>query len=619
MSETSTQTAGAELPENVIVELSSLKFLIGCFLAAFGILLAGYFQELPQWLLAAEVFITILGLFVLGSAKYRLDKNALTYGMGLVIFATFWDLWWPTSGLKASIASQGASALWPFLRHYFLTLEGLDHLVHADTMLFILGLTLFVCVIAQTRLLESISFSVLRKNAGKVLPTVAILTGVVAFASGILDGVSMIGLMIRILVTILFLAKVRDEGVVFMVIVSTVITTVCGMWLAYGEPPNLIMKANLHPHLDNAFFIRFCLPVAVGSYLIVLWNLRKRLKGKKVRTEELDILDTHTADVRFLQASRHGEVLIPTEFVDHHKDLLGLQLEALEKRLHRGEPLGLSMVHENVPKKTREKLLGLFLAENLASDLDDHYVHTAKANKPDETNEASSKIARMLKSMRRQRLKAQWVGGLAFVPFIGLLVAHAVHHELPLFWASFAGFAVALLGIMAIPKMRRLALTEARHEYKEYLFLLPLFFSITLLQRAGFFDELSNLLHAGIEFLGTSHIAYLQFTGAAFLSAILDNNVVADFASHALHGLELGTLHLFSMAQIAGYAAGGCWTHIGSAQSVVAYAFIQREVDKRYTPVQWMKAMTPVILEIFLLMTVVVYGEALLLQYFPGL
>ena len=40
-------------------------------------------------------------------------------------------------------------------------------------------------------------------------------------------------------------------------------------------------------------------------------------------------------------------------------------------------------------------------------------------------------------------------------------------------------------------------------------------------------------------------------------------------------------MHLFAMAQIAGYALGGCWTHIGCAQSVVAYAFIQRDVDER--------------------------------------
>jgi Na+/H+ antiporter NhaD/arsenite permease-like protein len=71
------------------------------------------------------------------------------------------------------------------------------------------------------------------------------------------------------------------------------------------------------------------------------------------------------------------------------------------------------------------------------------------------------------------------------------------------------------------------------------------------------------------------------------------------------------------MAQIAGYAAGGCWTHIGSAQSVVAYSFIKREVDAKMTPFGWIKAMTPIILEIILLMTVVVYGEGLLLRYLP--
>src|SRR5262249_45671168 len=157
-------------------------------------------------------------------------------------------------------------------------------------------------------------------------------------------------------------------------------------------------------------------------------------------------------------------------------------------------------------------------------------------------------------------------------------------HTFPLFWASFAGFAVALSGIYSFPKMRKLAIHEAVHEYKEYLFLFPLFLSITLLQKSGFFDGLSALLHSGIESLGTYIIAFIQFLGAVFLSALLDNNVVADFASRALTNLDIGTLHLFSMAQIAGYAAGGCWTHIGCAQSVVAYAFIRREVNTNYTP-----------------------------------
>ena len=51
----------------------------------------------------------------------------------------------------------------------FVAFRGLDDMIHADTMLFILGLTFFVSVIAQTRLLEGITFSLLRRNQGAIL------------------------------------------------------------------------------------------------------------------------------------------------------------------------------------------------------------------------------------------------------------------------------------------------------------------------------------------------------------------------------------------------------------------------------------------------------------------
>jgi hypothetical protein len=201
------------------------------------------------------------------------------------------------------------------------------------------------------------------------------------------------------------------------------------------------------------------------------------------------------------------------------------------------------------------------------------------------------------------------------VPFIGMLVWHGIDHSVPLFLASFAGFVVALLGISHILRMRALALREARHEYREYYFLFPLFLSITLLTQAGFFDQLQSLIQLGIQTIGHANVAFAQFLGCTFLSAILDNNVVADFASRALLHLELAVLHLFAMAQIAGYALGGCWTHIGSAQSVVAYAFIQRDVDEHYTPIQWIKEMTPIIVQILLLITVFIYLESALLEW----
>lgn len=151
-------------------------------------------------------------------------------------------------------------------------------------------------------------------------------------------------------------------------------------------------------------------------------------------------------------------------------------------------------------------------------------------------------------------------------------------------------------------------------EYAEYYFLFPLFLSITLLTAAGFFEGMQALILSGMSSLGRANVAVIQFLGSTFLSAILDNNVVADFASRGLDGLDVQVLRLFAMAQIAGYALGGCWTHIGCAQSVVAYAFIQRDVDERYTPVQWITEMTPVIVKILVVMTAIIYVESAILS-----
>ena len=120
-------------------------------------------------------------------------------------------------------------------------------------------------------------------------------------------------------------------------------------------------------------------------------------------------------------------------------------------------------------------------------------------------------------------------------------------------------------------------------------------------------------MSAGVNTLGHAHVAFAQFLGSTFLSAILDNNVVADFASRGLHGFDIRVLHLFAMAQIVGYALGGCWTHVGCAQSVVAYAFIQRDLDKHYTPLQWMREMTPVIVKILVVMAAIIYAESAIL------
>lgn len=611
-----------------LVYLSGTKFVIGCAIVAGAILALGLTNvwRPTAWTLAGEVFATILALFVLGSIRYRLHKNALTYGAALVIVATFAMAGTPeTAEFHRQVAEHG---WWYFIQKNLLSFHGLDKLVHADTMLFILGLTFFVAVIAQTRLLEWTTMILLRRWHGWVLPTVISVTAVVSFASGILDGVSMIGLTIRTLVIILMIAAAPTESVRFAVMVCTAVTTVCGMWLAYGEPPNLIMKANVvvsypdnnfgpngeplpmgKPLLTDAFFLRYCMPAAVCAYLCVAWNLRRKLRGMRVDLSKMDVLDTHAATVRFLQAQRHEEVFTPIEFVEAHAAELGGRAHAVMERIRHGEPLGKALVLENIPPATRRRLLGKYVAEDLAAPLDEHYVAMASGDAA-KTSRSESVVNEAIAKLKPRRLLAQKIGALALIPFVGLLVAHAIDHHIPLFFASFAGFAVAFLGIVNLPTIRRLALREARHEYAEYYFLFPLFLSITLLANIGFFNQLQALIEVGVQRMGDTAVAWLQFMGCTVLSAMLDNNVVADFASRALlHLKELSLIHLFAMSQIAGYAAGGCLTHIGSAQSVVAYAFIQRNVDETYTPLQWIKEMTPVLLSIVVVLTAVIIVE----------
>jgi Na+/H+ antiporter NhaD/arsenite permease-like protein len=592
-----------------VVMLSGRTFLLGCGLVAGMIFLLGRVEAIPMWLLAAEVLATILGLFLFGSFKYQIHKNALTYGMLMIVVATFCGL--QSSQWQVEIAQRG---WWYWTHEHLLSFQGLDDLVHADTMLFILGLTFFVSVIAQTRLLEGLTFSLLRRNRGEILSTVIAVTAVVALASGILDGVSMIGLTIRTLVIILLLAAAPMADIRHAVMVCTTVTTICGIWLAYGEPPNLIMKANLYPRLGNAFFLIYCAPIAVACYLVVARHVRKKLRGRRVDLETMDVIDANAEDVRFLQATRHGEVVTPVELIEDHAAEVGDRAEFVLQRLRGGDSLGLALVRERVPQAIRKRLLGHLVSEDLADSLDRHYVLDA-AGDHHGALKAERSVDAALASMANLRQRAQKIGGLALIPFVGLLVVHGFHHEMPLFLASFAGFAVAVAGITKIPNMRSLALRDARHEYAEYYFLFPLFLSVTLLTNAGFFGQIQSLIHYGIQTLGHAHVAFAQFIGCTFLSAILDNNIVADFASHGLHQLESSTLHLFAMAQIAGYALGGCWTHIGSAQSVVAYAFIQRDVDANYTPVQWIKEMTPVIVEMLGVITVILYAESAFLKW----
>ena len=58
-----------------------------------------------------------------------------------------------------------------------------------------------------------------------------------------------------------------------------------------------------------------------------------------------------------------------------------------------------------------------------------------------------------------------------------------------------------------------------------------------------------------------------------------------------------------------------CGPHAGSTQSVVAYAFIQKEISPHFTPMQWIKKVTKIIIELFVVATVFIYLEGALMPY----
>jgi Na+/H+ antiporter NhaD/arsenite permease-like protein len=452
---------------------------------------------------------------------------------------------------------------------------------------------------------------VLRIFEGRVLATVLVIGGVVSLASGILDGVSMIGLTIRVLIIILVMAKLDDRGITFIIMASVILTTVCGMWLAYGEPPNLIMKSNLG--LPDSFFLKYAMPMAAVSFLIVSYFIYRRLRGVVIPLQELDVLETNIADVRFLQAARKGEVKEMEEMLQEYAGRFGDKAARVEALYREGHHPISAMIRADVDPEVVRAFVAEFLGEEFVPPVISYYRRRRKDAAIEEREQElieAGFIERKLETSRLQRHAAQSWGKLAFVPFIALLFWHAKNHDVPLFASAFAGFAVAAVGVSAHAKMRRLALREAAPEYREYLFLFPLFLSITMLTAVGFFDPLRTAIEQAVALLGHGHVATIQFIGTGLLSAILDNNVVADFASRAIKGMS--HMFLFAAAQIAGYATGGSLTHIGSAQSVVAYAYILRYVDPRFTPLRWVQAMWKLVLGISAALIALLYGMALL-------
>lgn len=544
----------------------------------------GIYTPLPNATMPVLVSALIVGLFVL---EHRFSKTEIALAGSLPVVSAYLVASWRGASAKPF-------ATWLYAESWRgLSWHRLEHLVHLDTLLFIFGLSAFAAVFTQARALESAALRLMRRGDGvhSVYGFVAVMFVAVALISGILDGVSMIGLLMATLLIIFRAARCSIADQRRVLVLATFVTTFCGAWLAFGEPPNLIMRAGVTSPQGNAlltdrFFLGYCAPLAFMALALILWQLR-RVDGA-VTWSSLDVLTRNQGTVLFLQAATHGTMLDEDKVAAEH--LEGTLLQKVLTRLRNGQPLGAALAEAEVSREKQVEILAAF------TGTDDRGEALATHYDPNETEEgrqaADRKFYLLIRPPAMQRLGSRaWALG-GFVAFIGLLVAHTLNHHVPVWTAPLVGALVGYVGLVKGP-MRQLVRRQALHEMEGYLFLPPLFLSISLLGDTGFFERLQPTFRELVAEHGSFLPAAVQLFVTTVLSAVLDNNVVAAAGAKFLQGLPLQDTHLFSMAQIMGYALGGCLTVIGSAQSILAYGFIRAHVDPEYTAKMWLRDVAP--------------------------
>ena len=499
-----------------------------------------------------------------------------------------------------------------------LSFHGLDELIHADTMLFILGLTFFVSVIAQTRMLEGVTFFLLRRNAGAILPTVIAVTAVVAFASGILDGVSMIGLTIRTLVIILMLAAApkrrhsagrhdlhdRDDG----------LRRVAGVRRA--AEPDHEGQSRSAPRRD-VFPPVLRADRASSTYFVVARHLRKELDGQRINLETMDVIDANAEDVRFLQA------IAARRSPDAGRAGRGARAGSRRQGAGRSSSgcsraprSGRALVDARSAAGKRASCCSVTTsARSWPTSLDRHYVLDSMGD-DEGAMRAEQWVDDTLAASAQARRRAQLYGALALIPFV-VLLDRARHQSRG---AAVPRLVRRLCGARSsasrsIPKMRDLALREARPRIRRVL--LPV--SAVPVDHAA---DTGRLLrrHGGAHPPRHRHArALARSRGSQFIGRHVS---LRDSRQQHRGRLRVARARRTSTSRCCTcsrwrrsrdmrLAAAGRTSD--RAQSVVAYAFIQRDVDAGYTPLQWIREMTPVILEMLALITIVIAIESWLL------
>ena len=223
--------------------------------------------------------------------------------------------------------------------------------------------------------------------------------------------------------------------------VCTAVTTICGVWLAYGEPPNLIMKANLvSASRQRLLPAATALPAAVASYLVIAWQLRGKLGGQRDRSRQHG---RHRRQRRGRAVSA-GVAARRSDDADRTRSRATRRISAAARAAGARAAAQRRVARPRADPRGRvaSRRAGCCSATSSATNSRTASTATTCSTTPGSTrrrsapNWRSTKCSRPWRTVRR---RAQKIGALALVPFVALLVVHGIDHEVPLFLASFAG------------------------------------------------------------------------------------------------------------------------------------------------------------------------------------
>ena len=252
------------------------------------------------------------------------------------------------------------------------------------------------------------------------------------------------------------------------------------------------MKANLYPHLGNALLPAL---LRAGRHRQPISSSRWQLRADSSSGSAID-LDEHGRHRRqrrgrAVSSGRRAtaKVLTPVELVEGHaaRSTDGKARDGHRRGLRRGESLGLALDRAKTCREpTRRLLLGHFVSEELAdrprSPLRARRRGRARGGVPRRAGRRRGARQAMAQSpaarAEDRRARARPVCRHADRCTASITRCRCFSRRSP-------GFSVACPAIASIPKMRALALREARPGYAEYYFLFPLFLSITLLTSGG--------------------------------------------------------------------------------------------------------------------------------------